>query len=275
MGGNDIGGTGATVDGPRGGHLTFAVIARDTYDGLRANARYISRTVWPALVCWEALYIVEVLWPAVPDWFIFLDLPVILLFIMAESAWYQICLWGPGQARTRPFGWRRPETACLIYSVPGAIALGVLYAVVWGLFPALDAPSALLPGVPETVASYVATAAVYTVLTPLFLLVPARVIRASARTRTFFRDWGNVSVALQVWAAVLVLPYPLWAALSAFDYHVIAETDGRLDTALTIGTGFVYTAVDLGTYYVGLTATAAMARQLGGWQRHAWVRSDA
>lgn len=267
MGKEGGGAAGARGNGTPGGHLTFAAVVRDTRDSLRANARYIPRTAWPALVVYPSVELADVLFAGVSPLFFLLEIPALLLVVMAISAWYQIVLLGPQKARTGPFGWRRPETACLLYTILEAAAVGGAVLALLALVPSFTTPSGLVPGPSLPATHHIATAAVYTVLTPIMLLVPARTIRASARTRSFYRDWGNLAVAFQVWASVLVLPYPLWVALDAVNAYVVAEATGPLAKGLLIGWSLLDTALFAIVGYINLTATAAMARQLGGWTR--------
>ena len=250
--------------GPKaGGQITFAVVANETYDAFAAYWRYIPHIAWPAIAFTLISWVGEAWLPPTGQLWLLALMPVRVVFeVMAASAWIQIVALGPRRARTKTFAWGRAEWACLLYSIlAGAVVVAVATVVgrVWLWLPFGTGVIVL----PETQITLLAVI-LATATTPVLLLIPARVVRLSARTRTFFQNRGNFLACGQVCAThlfAIALPLVLFVELQGlapvtFSEPALRTLSALIEAPLTYAVG-----------YIGLTSLVVTARQLGGWRR--------
>jgi hypothetical protein len=246
-----------------GGQITFAVVANDTYDALWAYCRYIPHIAWPAIALTLISWVAEAWLPPTGQLWVLALMPVrLVLEVMAASAWIQIVALGPSRARTKTFAWGRAEWACLLYSLlAGAVVVAVATVLgkVWLWLP-FGTGAVVLPETQITLLAVI----LGVFITPVLLLIPARVLRMSARTRTFFQNRRNLLHCGQICATHLFavsLPLLLFVELQGLAPVTFSEPALRTLSAL------IETPLTYAVAYIGLTSLTVMARQLGGWRR--------
>jgi hypothetical protein len=248
--------TAPTLTATGQGRINVGPVLAGTLNALRDHLAVIPKLAWPAVLV--ALLVPVVQRFAFPNVEAAASLNLLTLpfDIMLGTAWLRLLLLGRAHARVPAVGWGKAETDFLIWAFVFAVAvLGslVLITLVISNLPIGEQAGRL------------AIAAVawitLTLMTPLAVRVPVRVIRAEVPGRAWQARLANVPNAALAWLVYLTFAVAVTQAPASLPQ----PQDPSVALPLAAGALLVEVLVEYLLLLTVLSLIAVMARQLAGW----------
>ena len=248
--------TAPTLTSTGQGRIDVGPVLAGTLRALRDHLAVIPKLAWPAVLV--ALLVPVVQRFAFPNIEAAASLNLLTLpfDIMLGTAWLRLLLLGRAHARVPAVGWGKAETDFLIWAFVFAVAvLGsiVLITLVISNLPIGEQAGRL------------AIAAVawitLTLMTPLAVRVPVRVIRAEVPGRAWQARLANVPNAALAWLVYLTFAVAVTQAPASLPQ----PQDPSVALPLAAGALLVEVLVEYLLLLTVLGLIAVMARQLAGW----------
>jgi hypothetical protein len=238
------------------GRIDAGPVLAETARNLVTHMRVLPRLAWPALLVALAVPLVQRFALGGAEGAGAFALASLPFDLMLGTAWLQLILRGPGAARVPALGWGRAETDFTIWAFVFAVA--VFGTVVLVVLVASNLPLDVTAG--RILIALTAWFAL-SLMTPLAIRVPVRVLRAEVPGRAWQARAANVPNAALCWLVYLALA----VALSQLPAALPDPTAPATATPLALLTLVVQVAVDYTILLTVLALIAAMARQLAGW----------
>ncbi len=248
--------TAPTLTSTGQGRIDVGPVLAGTVRALADQVRTIPRLVWPAVLV--ALLVPVVQRFAFPNVEAAASLNLLTLpfDIMLGTAWLRLLLLGRAHARIPALGWGKAETDFLIWAFVFAVA--VLGAIVLITLVISNLPVGEQAG---KIAIAAAAWITLTLMTPLALRVPVRVIRAEVPGRAWQARLANLPNAALAWLIYLTFAI----ALTQGPANLPQPHDPSIALPLAAGALVVEVLLEYLLLLTVLSLIAVMARQLSGW----------
>jgi hypothetical protein len=248
--------TAPSLDATGPGRIDTGPVIAGTLRALARHLGIVPGLVWPAVLV--ALLVPVVQRFAFPDVDAAASLNLLTLpfDIMLGTAWLRLLLLGRDHARVPALGWGKAETDFLIWAL--VFAVSMLGAIVLITLVISNLPIGEQAG---KIAIAAAAWITLSLMTPLALRVPVRVIRAEVPGRAWQARLANVPNAALAWLIYLTFAI----ALTQGPAHLPQPQDPSVALPLAAGALLVEVAVEYLLLLTVLALIAVMARQLSGW----------
>jgi hypothetical protein len=250
--------TAPTLTSTGQGRIDTGPVLAGTVRALREHLALIPKLAWPALLV--ALLVPTVQRFAFPgvEAAASLNLLTLPFDIMLATAWLRLLLLGRDHTRVPAVGWGKAETDFLIWAFVFAVA-------VLGSIVLITLVVSNLPIDERTGRIVIAVAAwiTLTLMTPLAIRVPVRVVRAEVPGRAWQARLANVPNAALVWLVYLTLAIGVTQAPASLPQ----PQDLTVALPLAAGALAVEVLVEYLLLLTVLSLIAVMARQLAGWPK--------
>jgi len=238
------------------GRIVTGPVVAETVRAITGRLPLIPRLAWPAVLVALLVPVAQRLAFPGTEAAASLTLLTVPFDIMLGTAWLRLVLLGRRHARVPALGWGKAETDFLIWAFVFAIA--VVGAVVLITLVVSNLPIGEQAG---KIAIAGAAWITLTLMTPLALRVPVRVIRAEVPGRAWQARLANVPNAALAWLIYLTFA----VALTQAPAQLPQPLDPSVALPLAAGALVVEVVVEYVLLLTVLTLIAVMARQLSGW----------
>jgi hypothetical protein len=248
--------TAPTLTSTGQGRIDVGPVLAGTLRALRDHLAVIPKLAWPAVLV--ALLVPVVQRFAFPNIEAAASLNLLTLpfDIMLGIAWLRLLLLGRAHARVPAVGWGKAETDFLIWAFVFAVA-------VLGSIVLITLVISNLPIGEQTGRLAIAAVAwiTLTLMTPLAIRVPVRVIRAEVPGRAWQARLANVPNAALAWLVYLTFAVAVTQAPASLPQ----PQDPSVALPLAASALLVEVLVEYLLLLTVLGLIAVMARQLAGW----------
>ena len=240
------------------GRIDVAPVLAGTLRALRDHLAVIPKLAWPAVLVALLVPVVQrFAFPGV-EAAASLNLLTLPFDLMLGAAWLRLLLLGRQHTRVPALGWGKAETDFLIWALVFGVA--VLGAVVLITLVISNLPISEQVG---RIAIAVAAWITLTLMTPLAVRVPVRVIRAEVPGRAWQARLANVPNAALVWLVYLTFAVAITQAPASLPQ----PQDPSVALPLAAGALLVEVLVEYVLLLTVLSLIAVLARQLAGWPK--------
>ncbi|MBK1697236.1 hypothetical protein [Rhodovibrio salinarum] len=238
------------------GRIDAGPVLIGTVRALKQHAALIPRLAWPALLVALLVPIVQRFAFANAETAASLHLLTLPFDLMLGTAWLRLLLLGCDHARIPALGWGKAETDFTIWAFVFAIA--ILGAIVMITLVISNLPISEQTG---RLAIAIAAWLTLSLMTPLALRVPVRVVRAEVPGRAWQARLANVPNAALVWLVYLTFAI----VLTQGPANLPQPQDPSVALPLAAGALLVEILVEYVLLLTVLALIAVTARQLAGW----------
>ena len=250
--------TAPTLTSTGQGRIDVAPVLAGTLRALRDHLAVIPKLAWPAVLVALLVPVVQrFAFPGV-EAAASLNLLTLPFDLMLGAAWLRLLLLGRQHTRVPALGWGKAETDFLIWALVFGVA--VLGAVVLITLVISNLPISEQVG---RIAIAVAAWITLTLMTPLAVRVPVRVIRAEVPGRAWQARLANVPNAALVWLVYLTFAVAITQAPASLPQ----PQDPSVALPLAAGALLVEVLVEYVLLLTVLSLIAVIARQLAGWPK--------
>ena len=250
--------TAPTLTSTGQGRIDVGPVLAGTLRALRDHLAVIPKLAWPAVLV--ALLVPVVQRFAFPNIEAATSLNLLTLpfDLMLGAAWLRLLLLGRQHARVPALGWGKAETDFLIWALVFGVA--VLGAIVLITLVISNLPISEQVG---RIAIAVVAWITLTLMTPLAVRVPVRVIRAEVPGRAWQARLANVPNAALAWLVYLTFAVAITQAPASLPQ----PQDPSVALPLAAGALLVEVLVEYVLLLTVLSLIAVIARQLAGWPK--------
>ena len=250
--------TAPTLTSTGQGRIDVGPVLAGTLRALRDHLAVIPKLAWPAVLV--ALLVPVVQRFAFPNIEAAASLNLLTLpfDLMLGAAWLRLLLLGRQHARVPALGWGKAETDFLIWALVFGVA--VLGAIVLITLVISNLPISEQVG---RIAIAVVAWITLTLMTPLAVRVPVRVIRAEVPGRAWQARLANVPNAALAWLVYLTFAVAITQAPASLPQ----PQDPSVALPLAAGALLVEVLVEYVLLLTVLSLIAVIARQLAGWPK--------